>query len=65
MMNFGLPEEGDDDSETKAIQKESAITLTVKGFLWTLNFMDEVTEVCRNNNLFRKAILQKASIASS
>lgn len=64
-MNFGLSEEGDDGSETIALHKESTIALTVKGFLWTLSFMDEVTEVCRNNNLFRKAILQKASIVSS
>lgn len=65
VTNFDLSEEGDDDSETIAIHEESAIALTAKGFLWTLNFMDEVTEVCRNNNLFRKAILQKASITSS
>lgn len=64
-MNFGPSEEGDGDSETMAVQKESAITLMIKGFLWTLNSIDEVTEVCRNNNLFRKATLQKASIASS
>lgn len=64
-MNFGLSGEGDDGSETIAIQKESAITLTFKGFLWTLSLMDEVAEVCRNINLFRKAILWKASIASS
>lgn len=60
-MNFGPSEEGDDDRETIAIQKESATTLTVKGFLWTLNSIDDVTEVCRKNNLFRKGILQKVS----
>lgn len=64
-MDLVLSEEDDDDSETIAIQKEAARTLTVKGCHWAFNFIDEVTEICRNSNLFRKASLQKASIASS
>lgn len=65
MMDLGQSEGDDDDSETIAIQKEAARTLTVKGFNWACNFIDELTETCRNSNLFRKASLQKASIASS
>lgn len=65
IMDLGQSEEDDDDdSETIAIQKEAARTLTVKGFHWARSFIDEVTEICRNSNLFRKASLQKASIAS-
>lgn len=65
MMDLVLSEEDDDGSETIAIQKEAVRTLTVKGCHWAFNFIDEVTEICRNSNLFRKASLQKASIASS
>lgn len=65
MMDLALSEEDDDDSETVAIQKEAARTLTVKGFHWAFNFTVEVNEMCRNSNLFRKASLRKASIASS
>ena len=65
MMDLGPSEEDEDDSETTAIQKEAARTLTVKCFHWAFNFIDEVTEICRNSNLFRKASLQKASITSS
>jgi len=42
-----------------AIPTEAARTLTVKGFHWALSFIDEVTEVCTNSNLFRKASLPK------
>lgn len=64
MMDL-CPSEEDGGTETIAIQKEAARTLTVRGFHWAFNFIDEVTETCRNSNLFRKASLQKASIASS
>lgn len=43
MMDLVLSEEDDDDSETLAIQKEAARTLTVKGCHWAFNFIEEVT----------------------
>lgn len=53
-----MTEEGDD--EVEAILK-AAESLTVKGFHWAFGFMGAVTEICRNSNLFRKALLHKAS----
>lgn len=65
LIDLGPSEEDDDDSETIAIQKEAVRILPVKGLHWAFNFIDEVADICRNSNLFRKATLQKASITSS
>lgn len=42
-MDLGQSEEDDNDSETIAIQKETARTFTVKGFHEAFSFIDEVT----------------------